>query len=305
MSAPKRAATEALSEVPVPKKTMLLPLEIERAVEILVKHYQLNQVQQAVLESVADDTQSVPTIEDIEWLATQARLREHSTHELPVWLFPNMEHYPWYLRNEGEDYRMFLGVFRRCDGLVWELWAGFIQTKTGTKIRLYHHSPKPEKEHKGRHRLGPSDRRFLTWLPSIDICFGLEKMLPDDPFAEVPNKEAAALQDAYIKGMMKVLARFHGLILERHEYDDILRYQLHGTQWSAWPFRFRKQSSGNNPLAKLSEILCTRIAKDVELEEDSDTDEDNVTDEDIDMDEDSGTEEDNNDTDEDRDGHGA
>jgi hypothetical protein len=78
-------------------------------------------------------------------------------------------------------------------------------------------------------------------------------MLPKDPFAEIPNKKAAALQDAYIKGMMKVLARFPGLILERDEYDDILRYQLHGAQWSAWPFRCREKSSESNPLAKLSE----------------------------------------------------
>jgi hypothetical protein len=221
-----------------------------------------------------------------------------------------MEHYPWYLRSEGEDYRIFLGVFKRCDGTVWELRAGFNQITSGTKIRLYHHGPRPEKEHKGRHRLGPSDRRFLTWLPSINICFGLEEMLPEDPFAEVPNKKAAALQDAYIKGMMKVLARFPGLILERDEYDDILRYQLHGAQWSAWPFRFREQSSGNNPLAKLSEILCTKIVEDVGEEEDSDTDEDNDTDEDIDMDEESDTDEANdmdedNDTSEDGDGLGA
>jgi hypothetical protein len=52
---------------------MMLPLEIETTVKILVKHYELNQVQQADLQSVAEDTQFVPTVEDVEWLATGAR----------------------------------------------------------------------------------------------------------------------------------------------------------------------------------------------------------------------------------------
>jgi hypothetical protein len=312
MSSSKRAATEVLSEEPVSKRTRtpemrkMPPSEIKYGVEILVKHYQLKQVQRADLETVAEDAQFVPTVEDVEWLATQARLREHSTYELDVWLFPYVEHYPWYLRSEGEDHRLFLGVFNCCDGLVWELWAGFTLTAKGAKCHLYHHGPKPEKEDKSRHRLVPSNRRFLTWLPSLNICFRIERMLPTDYEApDTIHAKAAALQDAYIKGMMKVLARFPGLILERDEYDDYLRWQLHGPQWSAWPFKCREESSKSNPLAKLSEILCTRIVENAGMEEDSDTDEDEDTDEDIDMDVDGDTDEDNDGTDEDRDGNGA
>jgi hypothetical protein len=172
------------------------PSEIKQGVDILVKHYELDQVQRAGLETVADDAQFVPTVEDVEWLASEAKLREGSKHKLYVWLFPHMEHYPWYLRSEGEDYRVFLGVFNCCDGLVWELWAGFTPSPKGAKIHLYHHAPRPERADKGEHRLAAANRRFLTWLPSLNICFRIEQMLRsnyNDSLAK--HAKAATLQN--------------------------------------------------------------------------------------------------------------
>jgi hypothetical protein len=95
---------------------------------------------------------------------------------------------------------------------------------------------------------------------------------------------------------MKFLARFPGLILERDDYDDYSRYQLHGPQWSAFPFKCREKSSESNPLAKLTEILYTKDTDNTESEDsqkeeedsdggDNDTDEDSEASEDCEMDE--------------------
>lgn len=214
----KRAADEAPSDEPPTKRierTKILPPEIAYAAKILVEHYDFDQFQQADLQSVAEATQFVPTVEEVEWLAEEVRFREGSTHKLQVWMFPNMEYYPWYLRSEGSDHRMFLGAFRRCDGMVWELWAGStLTTKGSTKIHLYHHGPMPDDGDKGENKLAPAHREFISWLPSFVMCFRIEDMMPRHLTTELSFKKAASLQDSYIKGMMKVLARFPGLIPE-------------------------------------------------------------------------------------------
>lgn len=259
----KRAADEDPSDEPPTKRikgiNMLSDDEIADAVKILVGRYDLDKFQRADLLSVADDTQFVPTVEDVEWLAEEAGLREGSTHELPVWLFPYMEYYPWYLRSVGTDHRIFLGAFKYPDGMMEELWAGFpLTTKGSAQIHLYHHGPMCDDGDKGENERAPQDRRWLSWLRSIVLCFSIKDMMPRNLPTEGSFKEAAAMQDAYIKGMMKVLARFPGLILERDDYDDFERSQLYGAQWSAFPFECREESSPSNPLAGLLEMLCMK-----------------------------------------------
>lgn len=198
---------------------MLQP-ELRAAVQILVKHYKLHLLEKETLLLVAEDTQWVPSVEDVEWLVEEAKLKVNSAHKLPIWLYPYMEFYPWYLRNDGvggDKYRVFLGVFKYFDGSTWELWAEFKPSQTGPQVHLYHDSIKIHSEREEKSLIKPTHRRFLTWLPSIELCFRLDDMLPEDFDAEDANREGAAQQDSYIKGMMKVLARFPGMIVDRDD----------------------------------------------------------------------------------------
>ena len=59
-------------------------------------------------------------------------------------------------------------------------------------------------------------------------------MLPEDFDAQDANREDAAQQNSQIKGMMKVLARFPGVIVDRDHYDEYLRHQVY-PEFKAFP----------------------------------------------------------------------
>ena len=69
------------------------------------------------------------------------------------------------------------------------------------------------------------------------------------------NKAGADIQNKILKAVMKVLARFPGLISELEE-DQSTIYQLYGS-YSATPFKDREAFDPSGPLAGLFELLCT------------------------------------------------
>ena len=81
--------------------------------------------------------------------------------------------------------------------------------------------------------------------------------MPEDPNAEAANEKAAAKQDSHIGGMMKVSARFPGMIVDRDDYDDCLRRQVY-PEFKAFHSKHREVSSENNPLSELFKLLCTK-----------------------------------------------
>jgi hypothetical protein len=86
-------------------------------------------------------------------------------------------------------------------------------------------------------------------------------MTPQNSRDEAKNKRAAILQNEYLKAIMKVLARFPGLIVERDVNEN--NFQLY-KEWSLWPFRHQEKFSEDSPLAKLFETLCTKKISRVE-----------------------------------------
>jgi hypothetical protein len=83
--------------------------KIKQGVEILVERYQLDEVQKENLESVAELTHFVPSVEQVEWVITEARLREDCSHELNYHMFAYMEFLPWFLDDKCGDFRLSIG----------------------------------------------------------------------------------------------------------------------------------------------------------------------------------------------------
>jgi hypothetical protein len=97
----KRVADQAPDDEPPAKKRekkryKMNPTRIKQGVEALVKRYQLDEAQKGNLESIAEFTHFVPSVELVEWVATEARLREHCSHEFEIYMFAYVEFFPWF-----------------------------------------------------------------------------------------------------------------------------------------------------------------------------------------------------------------
>ena len=245
-----------------PKRHKMKEEEIKQGVKVLVKHYQLDETQKKNLEYVAELTKYVPNVNEVEWVATEARLREGCTQDLNIWMFAYMEYFPWYLRSKDEDHRLWAGALKRYNGLTWYLWIDFPSSQHSPDVQEYLNSPQGADKPKHEYYPQAWARNFVTWHTPFDVLFKLDDMMPDDRFDETKNEDARALQNAYLKATMKILARFPGLIVELDPSDKSKTYQLHGG-WSEWPFLHREKFSESNPLAKLFDMLCTKKMKTV------------------------------------------
>ena len=228
----------------------------EVAVKALVEHYGLNDYQETRLKFVAKRTKFVPTVDQVEWVVKEAKLRD-GNKKLDFFMFPYMEFYPWYLRSKDEDFRLYLGAFVRYDGRTWPVWMRFAMTEEGPKTSLYLNCP--EKGSKGPEEvleLQEYRRLYMTWWYPFDHLFQLARMSPEDPEEKDKAKIAASLQDDYFKATVKVLARFPGLIME-HDPDDYSKHCQVYSDYSAFPFLQTEALSPANPLAKLFDMLCT------------------------------------------------
>ncbi|KAH0281118.1 hypothetical protein KCU91_g484, partial [Aureobasidium melanogenum] len=243
---------------PLLKRPWLSQSALDRGVKILVEHYKLDQGQEEILRLRAKEHKFVPTVDQVEWVVKEAKLREdHSKHKLNLVMFAYMEYYPWYLRSLGNDHRVYVGDFD-----TWrthnEVWISF----DGKKSQLHFDSPKPGKS-KDVFRLKPVFRRYFKWFASFDELsqLGLMKSEVIDDHAKA--KVHAERQNAYIKAATKVLARFPGLILERHPDPDkpMHRIKLHEPKWSAFPFKDNEPTLPDNPLKQLFKKLCSKKVK--------------------------------------------
>lgn len=188
----------------------------------------------------------------------EAKLREDQPrHKINLVMFAYMEYYPWYLRSLGDDHRIFIGAID-----TWrshnQLWVSF----DGKKSQLHWDSPRPGKS-KDVLRMKPVFRRYVKWPASFDDLFQLGLMKSEQIDDHAKAKVLQEKQNAYIKAAMKVLARFPGLILERHPDPDkpTWRIQLYQPQWSAFPFKANEANLPENPLGKFFELLTTKPEK--------------------------------------------
>ncbi|KAH0015365.1 hypothetical protein KCU78_g8217, partial [Aureobasidium melanogenum] len=156
--------------------------------------------------------------------------------------------------NLGDDHRVLIGIIDTWQSHD-ELWVSF----DGKKSQLHFDSPKPGKS-KDVLRMKPVFRQYVKWLASFDHLFqvGLMKPKPFDDHAKA--KIHAERHNAYIKAATKVLARFPGLILERHPDPDkpMHRIKLHVPKWSAFPFKDNEPMLPDNPLKQLFKKLCSK-----------------------------------------------
>lgn len=90
------------------------------------------------------------------------------------------------------------------------------------------------------------------------MMFGLHATFPQDRLNDAKNRIAADHQDEILKAVMKVLARFPGLITELDTADKSNIYRLY-PEHARMPFRDREKFSEGSPLAKLFEALCTKV----------------------------------------------
>ena len=229
----------------------------EQAVKALVEHYSLNEYQERRLKFVADLTKFVPTVDEVEWVVEEAKLRD-GNKELDFWMFPYMEYYAWYFRSKNEDFRLYIGAFVRYDGVTWPVWMRFAQTVNGPKTSLHLDGPDEDIEGQTRVLNLPEYRRlYITWWEPFDHLFQLANMSPEDPDETSKVKIAASLQDDYFRATVKVLARFPGLILECDPDDETKRRQVY-SNFSTSPFLHVEAASPANPLAKLFDMLCVK-----------------------------------------------
>ncbi|KAG9750341.1 hypothetical protein KCU73_g6598, partial [Aureobasidium melanogenum] len=243
---------------PLLKRARLSQSALDRGVKILAEHYKLDKGQEENLRLRAKEHKFVPTVDQVEWVVKEAKLREDNPkHKINLVMFAYMEYYPWYLRSLGSDHRVYVGDIEswRTEN---EIWISF----DGRKSQLHFDSPKPGKS-KDVFRVEPVFRRYFRWLASFDELFQLSSMKSEDLDDDAKAKLHADWHNAYIKATTKVLARFPGLILERHPDPDkpMHRIKLHGSKWSAFPFKCNEANSPENPLGGLFELLTTKLEK--------------------------------------------
>ncbi|KAG9526434.1 hypothetical protein KCU93_g5540, partial [Aureobasidium melanogenum] len=243
---------------PLLKRARLSQSALDRGVKILAEHYKLDKGQEENLRLVAKEHKFVPTVDQVEWVVKEAKLREDDPkHKLNLVMFAYMEYYPWYLRSLGDDHRVLIGFIDTYESHD-ELWLSF----DGKKSQLHFDSPKPGKS-KDVLRMKPVFRQYVEWFGSFDELFQLGQMKPE-PFDDHGKaKIHADRHNAYIKAATKVLARFPGLILERHPDPNkpMHRIKLHRPKWSTFPFKDNEANSPENPLGKLFELLTTKPQK--------------------------------------------
>jgi hypothetical protein len=258
----KRAADEAPDFEPPYKKyqrkrNKMNPEKIKQGVEVLVERYQLDEVQKANLESVAKLTHFVPSVEQVEWLVTEARLREDCSHELNYYMFAYMEFFPWFLAIEGRNFRLLISELDRSSR---QLWVGFCDTSVTEVLHIYTRHNKMDNRLSLNWYCGT-----VTWIASFKHLFQLDEILPKyrsemryRRLCKVQRlRLAERLQIEYFRAIMKVLARFPGLVRKR-DYPRGLRHHQLYEEWSAQPFRYKEKSSESNPLSELFKTLCTK-----------------------------------------------
>lgn len=257
LSSAKRAADEGPKDEPPPKRYKLTDDEINEGVTRLVRHYGLNEYQKRRLKFVANRTNFVPTVDEVEWVVEEAKLRDGNI-DLDFFMFPYMEFYPWYFRSKDEDFRLYIGAFIYYDGMTWPVWMRFAQTASGPKTSLYLDGPGEDVEGEaGTLNLQDYRRQFITWWEPFDHLFQLARMTPENRDDASKHQLATDLQDDYFRATVKVLARFPGLILERDPDDETKRRQVY-SNFSTSPFLHAEAFSPVNPLAKLFEMLCAK-----------------------------------------------
>ena len=248
-SSVKRGGDPALEDEHSVKRPRLSKSELTEGVKALVDYYQLDQAQEENLITRAKEHKFVPTIDQVEWLAKEAGLHDNR-YRLNLPMFTYMEYYPWYLRSLGDDHRVFVGLIKTYKSSH-EIWASF-----NPNGRVHLDSPKPGKG-KDVFKMKAVFRRYIRWLGSFIHCFQLDAMKSENIDDHVNATKARALQNAYIKAAMKVLARFPGLILERDPDRPLVRYRLYGPRWSAFPFKCCESGLPGNPLEQLFKALCS------------------------------------------------
>jgi hypothetical protein len=169
----KRAAVEAPDDEPPTKRRekkryKMNPENIKQGVVALVQRYQLDKVQKADLESIAGYTHFVPSVELVEWLVTEARLREACSYELNYYMFAYMEFFPRFLRYKQDGFRLCIGERRgQCRG------TEFSFTRQHGARRVSHPG------NQAREMIGNWKYRKFTWLAPFKKLFQLHKMLPE------------------------------------------------------------------------------------------------------------------------------
>ncbi|KAH0354431.1 hypothetical protein KCU81_g1501, partial [Aureobasidium melanogenum] len=269
----KRGGEIPLQEERPAKRFRYSESEITQSVKVLVHHYGLDTAQEEVLTALVKEHEVVPTVEEVEWVVQEAQLRDgDQALNWPMFYF--MEFYPWYLRLLKDDHRVFVGIFEHQKEKR-DLWASFTP-----KSQFHLNGPLPGKQ-KNVFRLKAELRPYIKWHASFEELFQLSN-IKSDSFEDLAGaKKAQQQQTAYIKAVMKVLARFPGLIFDRNLHEGEQSNQLYGPTWDAFPFLNREERSEQNPLNDLFKLLCSikvgtikSLKKLREDDEDDDDDED-------------------------------
>ncbi|KAH0289379.1 hypothetical protein M436DRAFT_82674 [Aureobasidium namibiae CBS 147.97] len=257
MPTAKRITADALDNEPPLKRYRLDDDQVTEGVDRLVAHYKLDAAQKARLDRVAKITRYTPTVREVEWVVRAAELPSDGTN-LDMWMFAYMEYFDWFLRSQGQDHRLWTGALRRYDKRVAYLWIGFKgASKSGPKGTLYFDGPQGPNKPKNVFRPPFWARCWITWHEPLETLFALGENFSQDITDDSANKIAAGIQNEILKAVMKVLARFPGLISELEDEDQSIIYQLHA-RYSATPFKDREAFDPSGPLAKLFELLCTK-----------------------------------------------
>ncbi|KAH0289384.1 hypothetical protein M436DRAFT_64569 [Aureobasidium namibiae CBS 147.97] len=90
-----------------------------------------------------------------------------------------------------------------------------------------------------------------AWHEPLNIIFELNNMKMND---KETTEAVARWQDAHILAVAKVLARFLGLVCDRHPEDDHKLYRIHGG-WKKFPFADREEDRDENPYQKFTAFL--------------------------------------------------
>ncbi|KAG9530503.1 hypothetical protein KCU93_g2678, partial [Aureobasidium melanogenum] len=191
------------------------------------------------------------TWEILDWLVEEAKLghRVVKVEVLNIPCFFYMQHYPWFMRKLAKGVRLFVGhlecYLTRC-----ELWVGWHPSQDADappELRFYGEC---DDSITGQAlKITPNLRKYIQWHDSFKQVFRIEDM------GNGVVKDTVIRQDAHLRAIAKVLARFPGLVCERDPEDDRFFIKANGSTWEKFPFTKRESPKPENPYQDFTALL--------------------------------------------------
>lgn len=186
----------------------------------------------------------------LDWIVEEAQLghRVVEVEVLNIPCFYFVQCYPWFMRNLDRGVRLFVGhiPIYRTD---YELWVGWEQSDVPNappKLIFHGHADKDHDDIKIA--ITPDVRKHIKWWFSLEQIF---------KFSCMGNNitDTVIRQDAHLRAIAKVLARFPGLVVERDPTSEETVIAVNGPGWSKFPFTDREQQKPENPYRDFTRLL--------------------------------------------------